>query len=300
MIAFGLQPFAGYICDKRPNIPIGIAGCFLVTIGLLSIRLPWCALILCAFGNACFHVGGGIDSLKFANGKMSRSGVFVSSGAIGVSLGILAGNIGYSYFLLPLILMILSVILLYLFTRRQKTQALSQFYTVSNNLPAASVIALALISVAIRSYGGSILPIKWNVGALILFPSICACAGKAVGGFLGDKFGARKTGVFALILSVPFLYFGENNAILAMIGILLFNITMPITLCTVASVLNHNPGFSFGLTTLALLCGNIPVYFWAVSSSLRYPVLIGFILISACCTFFSTKKGVKSNEKEKY
>lgn len=271
-----------------------------MTIGLLSIRLPWCALILCAFGNACFHVGGGIDSLKFANGKMSRSGVFVSSGAIGVSLGILAGNVGYSYFLLPLILMILSVILLYFFTRRQKTQALSQFYTASNNLPAASVIALALISVAIRSYGGSILPIKWNVGALILFPSICACAGKAIGGFLGDKFGARKAGVFALILSVPFLYFGENNAILAMIGILLFNITMPITLCTIASVLNHNPGFSFGLTTLALLCGNIPVYFFAVSSSLWYPVFIGFILISACCTFFSTKKGVKSNEKEKY
>ncbi|NLM14719.1 MAG: hypothetical protein GX218_02545 [Clostridiaceae bacterium] len=40
-------------------------------------------LIIVALGNACFHTGGGIDSLINARGRMSRSGIFVSSGVVG-------------------------------------------------------------------------------------------------------------------------------------------------------------------------------------------------------------------------
>lgn len=76
-------------------------------------------------------------------------------------------------------------------------------------------------------------------------------------------------------------------------------VLVPITLCTIASILKHNPGLSFGLTTLALLCGSIPTYFFSISLVQARILLISFTLLSAFCTFISTKnkKGVASYEK---
>ena len=298
IIAFGLQPILGYYCDNNPTFPIGIIGCIVVTIGLAAIAFPWAALILCALGNACFHVGGGIDSLVFSNGKMARSSIFVSSGAIGVTLGTLAGQMQNNGLLVPYVLMILSIILLFVSTKKQKASGLCEFHLASH-LPLAKIIFLAFISVMIRSYVGFIIPMAWKTGTNIFLPGICACFGKVAGGFLGDKFGARTIGVLALTLSTPLLYFGENTALLSMAGIVLFNMTMPITLCTIASILKHNPGLSFGLTTLALLCGSIPTYFFSISLVQARILLISFTLISAFCTFISTKnkKGVASYEK---
>ena len=73
IIAFGLQPIIGYLCDEKKKIPIGAIGCAILFLSLCLIRLPAAALALCALGNACFHIGGGIDSLAHAAGKWQEA-----------------------------------------------------------------------------------------------------------------------------------------------------------------------------------------------------------------------------------
>ena len=112
LIAFGCQPIIGYVCDAHRGVPISLIGCLLLVTSLVLLPFAWLALGLGALGNACFHIGGGIDSLINANGKMSRSGIFVSSGVVGLALGTLAGKSGLVSVWLPLGLIILSFALL--------------------------------------------------------------------------------------------------------------------------------------------------------------------------------------------
>jgi FSR family fosmidomycin resistance protein-like MFS transporter len=298
VIAFGLQPAVGFLCDGHPEIPIGIIGCALVATGLLAMPIPWVALALCATGNACFHIGGGIDSLIFAKGRMTRSGIFVSTGAIGVTLGTLAGRNGRSLEYLPYIFIGLSILLLLLFAQKIEKGASCRFDTASG-LPFAAILIFALASVVIRALAGGMIPMSWKTGVFFLMlPGFAACAGKALGGILGDRFGAKNTAVTALLLSVPFLLLGKNIAVLSVIGIILFNITMPITLCAVASKFPYNPGLTFGLTTLALLCGTVPAYFFLVPQSMVFPLLIALTLLSATFTFLCTKNKTLARNTE--
>jgi len=298
-IAFGLQPILGFLCDNHPRIPVGLLGCGLVLAGMLALSLPWLALVLCAFGNAGFHIGGGIDSLRHADGKMARSGIFVSTGALGVVFGTMSGKSAITTSWLPFLLMIGSIVLLLLFTRETGPVSPCTFGKASD-LPFAIVIALALASVVIRAFAGGLIPMAWRTSAfLLLLPGIAAFAGKALGGILGDRFGAKNVGVMTLLLSTPFLAFGNHNVFVSMTGILLFNMTMPITLGVVASRFPRNPGLAFGLTPLALLCGTMPAYFLALPGRVVLTVLIALVLLSAVFTFLSTKnsKGETSHGK---
>ena len=119
-------------------------------------------------------------------------------------------------------------------------------------------------------------------------PAFCAFIGKAAGGALGDWLGARNVGVASLLLSLPCLAFGSSVPLVAMAGIVLFNLTMPITLCALASRLPGHPGLAFGVTTLALLIGNAPTFFFKLSAGAAYAAIPALIAISACCVLLST------------
>ncbi len=290
VLAFGLQPFVGYLCDAQKRVPIAVIGCALLVLGLTLISFPWTSLILCALGNACFHVGGGIDSLVHAGGKMARSGIFVSSGALGVTLGILAGQSGSVPLLAPLVLLALcGVLILVLDCSRNGERPAARFPIANAALPFSWVLALCLVSIVIRAYVGSSIPIAWKTTALLtLLPGVGACAGKAAGGYLADRFGAKTTAVVTLLLSVPLLCLGYGYPVLCTAGLLLFNVTMPITLCAVASGFPHNPGLAFGLTTLGLLCGSVPTFFFALPIAATPAVMALCITLSALCLFVAT------------
>ncbi len=300
VIAFGLQPLIGFFCDDRPRLPVGIIGCCMVAAGLLVLSIPWLAVCLAAFGNACFHIGGGIDALRLANGKMARSGIFVSTGALGVAFGTMLGRSGVSADYVPFLLMAASVLLLILFVKTPASTPAPAVFHIASDLPFSILLVFALGSVVIRSFAGGVIPITWRTGAfLLLLPGIASFAGKALGGMIGDRFGAKTVGVSALLLSVPLLILGKDIVLLSVAGILLFNMTMPITLCTVASRFPMNPGLAFGLTTLALLSGNIPAFFIVVQPGAVLPVLISLVVLSAIFTAVSTRnlKGEKTHEK---
>ena len=301
VIAFGLQPAIGYLVDTHPRLPVSIAGCLLVMAGLFLLPWSWLCLLLCAVGNACFHVGGGIDSLINAGGRMSRSGIFVSSGALGVGLGALAGQQGWPVWI-PLALLGVAVAALVRVCPlpARRIALLPVRFRVSSARPYAVILVLCAASIVIRSYVGTVLPIPWKTTTfLLLLPALAACLGKAGGGWLADRFGARRIGVGSLLVSLPFLVFGSPYPAACTVGILAFNMSMSITLCAVFSELPDHPGLSFGLTTLALVAGTLPASFVVWPAAYVRPVLTLCILLSAICLSFAVSSvpgGVKEYE----
>jgi hypothetical protein len=76
----------------------------------------------------------------------------------------------------------------------------------------------------------------------------------------------------------------------------LFNFTMPITLVAISNTLPGRPGFSFGLTTLALIIGVIPTYAGAGAGSYLsqspsvFTIIISSAIILYCALFFYSRK----------
>jgi FSR family fosmidomycin resistance protein-like MFS transporter len=111
----------------------------------------------------------------------------------------------------------------------------------------------------------------------LVFLTLAIVAGKGLGGYLGDKFGWLKIGTGSLLLLIVFLFFGTGAPYLAMVGMFLFNFTMPIVLTSVANILTGRPGVAFGLNCLVLLLGVLPKFMELVSiNQIGFGFLIGF------------------------
>ena len=302
-IAFGLQMIIGAYCDDNRKLPSAAIGCAVVFVAVpVSAVSPWAAVIITALGNAFFHVGGGIDSLVNSGGKLSRGGVFVSAGAIGVVLGTLEGTkTGFSDFnpvqlIKPAAMMLICAALCYIAHKKCRIEGDIKIKGTANGKAAAvAVITLALVSVLIRSFGGTVIPMEWKTGPQIgLWAGYAAFFGKFIGGFAADIFGAKRTGVITLLLSLPLLIFGKDIMIISLIGVVLFNMTMPITLGIIAEKMPKNPGIAFGLTTAALLLGAVPSFFVSLGGNIA--LLIPAVLISAAAVFFAAENIKSSSE----
>ncbi|MFI3168126.1 MAG: hypothetical protein R3Y32_08445 [Bacillota bacterium] len=290
VIAFGGQVFVGSFCDCNKNFKAGLVGGLLVLVSLAFFSLPICALILCSVGNAFFHVGGGIDSLVYSNGKAARSGIFVSTGAVGLILGTLLGGLGVEYIYIPILIMALANISMWKFGLVKGESDPIAFELHNTKVKYEWVVLLALATIVFRSFVGGSIEISWNIGWLIILPSCSACGGKALGGILGDKFGVRKLGTISLAVSVPFIFFGSGNAFLCVVGLVLFNMSMPLTLGIVFSAMGRNTeGLSFGLTTLALLIGHIATAMLFLQGDLLKYLLAVLIVVSSVAIYISAK-----------
>ena len=290
IIAFGLQPVIGYICDANKKIPAEIIGFILLIIGIFSMPFPAASIALMGTGNAFFHIAGGVESLRSSGGKLSRSGVFVSSGALGVVFGNLAGSAGrLPVYVLIGVSMLCLILMCGIYKKRLKSNETAAVFALAKpGLKFGTVIIFAAVSIMIRSYAGSVLPAEWKTTTLlIVFPAAGAFFGKFAGGFIADRVGARRTAVLSLLAAMAFLAFGYTQPWVYLVGVAFFNMSMSVTLCTVASVLPDNPGLAFGITTLALLCGNIPTFFMPVENAAL--VFIVLTVISTACLYHILK-----------
>ena len=283
LIAFGLQPLFGFVIDYFRSFPAASVGCLLVLVGVcLPQNAAYIALAFAALGNAWFHVGAGSDTLLASHGRMWDSGMFVSSGVLGVAFGTLAGQAHCS----PVIPILLAAIPLLLewWLPTQYGGLLERYWIYSGKTSIPVTFLLLFLVIAIRSFVGAAVPAPWKTGSIdLLLAAVAASVGKALGGLLADLFGARRIGIGALLLSFPFLCFGYQSAVLSLIGLALFNIPMPITLCALADLLPMNTGLTFGLTTLALLVGLLPALIIPLGGYsvvlLLLPVLIAALLL---------------------
>ncbi len=260
VLAFGLQSIAGLATDyfKSPK-ETAILGCIFTGISaIIFLHFPILAIIFAGLGNALFHVGGGSISLNLTPRKATAPGIYVAPGALGLFLGTIIGRngqfIAWQAIIILLILCFLMIII--------KKPEINYNQKNNTNEYFRLILLLILLSIAIRSLVGFVVVFPWKSDFnLLIALTIAVVLGKGLGGILADKFGWIKVAVGALLLSIPLLSFGSNMPVLAIAGMFLFNITMPVTLVAISNALPGRSAFAFGLTCLALIIGILPIAF---------------------------------------
>jgi FSR family fosmidomycin resistance protein-like MFS transporter len=281
--AFALQLPLGLLADRfNRNAVCAASGCVLVAAAYGFDGLPVAAAVIAGVGNGLFHIGGGIDVLNSAGGKAGPLGVFVAPGALGIFLGKLLGkqNSIHAAVIIIVLLTAAAVILKLRYTKVRRFT--SENAPVSfNNIGTLTFFTAALclfLVVCLRSYAGMTLAFPWtgdgNWGyALVL----AVVLGKAAGGFLADRFGVARASAVTLISSAA-LFLLPGVPLCGVAAVLLFNMTMPMTLWAVERLFPGAKGFAFGLLTFGLFLGFVPV-------CLGYPKLFtagaGFAAASA-------------------
>lgn len=246
-LAFALQAPIGYFFDRFPAKRSTSIGILLVVCGYTCgfFTFSHVGLIFCAIGNAFYHVGGSIGIARIDKKGLRDSGIFVSAGALGVSLGtyLASGQALFISFRQPktalLLLLLVSILIMQLWVdspKRKNTATLSE----DTN---AALLLLSLFAVFIRSLGGFFFPTAYK--ALFALPEdtpyalfllamasgIVAFLGKFLGGFFSwlctgllHKLFPKKRidlrhgnyifGTFTLLLSAVFLTLGSKMPVL--------------------------------------------------------------------------------------
>lgn len=295
-LAFVPQSIIGYFSDKFPKVKIGFIGLFLLTLGFImfgiNIVSPYISIVFVALGNAFLHVDGAEVTLRTSKGKLSHSAIFVSGGSFGVITGKLLGTSNLSFWILVILALstIPFIILANMYRDECKDEKL-EFDYASSKVSGGWIILLAIFVVIVRGYMGYGLPTSWNKTVIQTIALYCAMGfGKALGGILSDIYGVKKVGILSSLLALPFLLFGDKLMFISLIGVLLFSMTMSITLALIASVLKKAPGLAFGMTTIGLFLGSVPVFFFKFNTLLsNCTVIVIFTLI--CVLIF--KKIIK-------
>jgi FSR family fosmidomycin resistance protein-like MFS transporter len=94
------------------------------------------------------------------------------------------------------------------------------------------------------------------------------------------------------VSSACLFLFAFESPVVGILAILLFNMTMPITLTALSNILYHNKGMAFGLLTFALFIGVLPV-FWGYTGVFNPYGLFAITMFSALVLY----EGIKCYEK---
>lgn len=249
--AFAMQMPIGLMADLLgKNKPFAMTGIGLVLLGTLPLPVPL-QVISIGLGNACFHVGGGREAL-LADNKMTGLGIFVSPGAVGIYLGTVLAHNETVHIWVTISLAVIASAVWMLCPSGEKKNPTAR--------PRPMLALLMLTVVIVRSMIGLSMDSPWKIGVFVTLGAVAAAVGKAAGGFLGDKLGSRNAGVLSLLLAAG-LFLLPDMGIAGVIGVLLFNMTMPITLRRACDALPGLEGFGFGLLTFGLFLGYLPSAF---------------------------------------
>lgn len=299
--AFAMQLPIGIVADKiNKNAICSAIGCVLVAIAFGFSNFGIISCLIAGIGNAMFHLGGGIDVLNISNKKATLSGIFVSTGAMGIFLGEKSASIGFDkYYIVIFVLLISAISLLWLYDQIKDKVKNEKVIIPKINTNEIIAIVCLVITIVIRGYVGLILSFEWKSNFILALISIFAVVfGKILGGIIGDKIGFMKISLISLIASAFTFIFAFNNSILGILAILFFNMTMPITLTALSNILFNNKGMAFGLSTFALFIGAIPVFFGYKDVIFNSAGLFITIIISAIILYIGIKKYTIIMEKK--
>lgn len=270
-LAFVPQSLIGYINDKYPKIKMGILGIILMIISYILEYgiggLSLVGIILLCLGNACVHVDGARKTLLTAKGKLSPSAIFVAGGSFGVIAGKILGSMNIPYIFIIFMLISAIPFIVLASTYESKDDDCGDFNYHNPNIKVSYVIILAVFVVIVRGYMGYGLPTSWNktlIQNIILY--VFMGIGKAGGGIIADKIGLKKTAIISTVGALPFLLLGDKIMVVSLIGVLFFSMTMSITLAILVSTLKRTPGLAFGLTTIGLFLGTVPIFIFRITN----------------------------------
>ena len=298
-IAFVPQGLLGYLRDKGLKINFATIGLLLTTLSLLLFNFninEVLVIIILSIGNCMIHIQGAETTLRSSKGKISPSAIFVSGGSFGVITGKVLATYNIPIYLIIIInlLMIIPIIICNKYSHLINDKNLDKYNFSNKKINSKTIIALAVFVVIVRSFMGYGIPTTWNKTLIQAVYLYCAMGlGKAIGGLLIDSIGIKKTALISTIGALPFLLLGNNIMTISLIGIMMFSMTMAITLGIIVSELKKYPGVAFGLTTLGLFLGALPIFFFRINT-----VLTSYIIITSL-TIISTIVLIKICRKEK-
>jgi FSR family fosmidomycin resistance protein-like MFS transporter len=293
ILAFASQPFFGLLCDckkiEKPLILISLCavfvfGCVNYILFLNNINnnvVFIISLIVFTLSNGLFHSSAGVYVINNTHGA-SFLGVFVSSGAIGVALGKL-----YSLSLpIGAILCALIAVFFVIFNKNDKTNTNLIENTENEDTIYILPLVLLIFAVFIRGFAGmAAVPSYKTTEFLIITAAICTALGKAAGGIISDKIGIFKTVLICLPLSAFFLIFCPQIPFLYLLGLVLFNTSMPLTLFLSIKAASNFKGAAFGMCSAALMCGSVLM----TTIKLNIYFIAVLILFSAFLIIFAEK-----------
>jgi FSR family fosmidomycin resistance protein-like MFS transporter len=299
-LAFACQVPLGFLADKYKNPrATALLGSLLVAFSTILLYFsPILAVITAGIGNALFHIGGGTISLNLIPEKATAPGIFVAPGALGIFAGTFLAKTGSFNAGLFFVLILIACLLM----AKVKIPKINyQIQAASKNTNYLEMaLLLIFISVAVRSFVGSIVAFPWKSDISLAVAMVVAVfLGKALGGVLADRYGWRKIAAGALLLSAPLITFGAPLPIVAILGMFLFNMTMPVTLTAISNMLPGRPAFAFGLTCLALFIGAFPVFTEAKTLFVGNGLILAITLTSVLALFYGLGLFFKSQKNPK-
>ena len=291
VLAFVPEGFYGMIRDIGIKINFGILGMIIsgAAICLLFLDLPAVIMVVVvAIGNGMIHIQGAEMTLRTSDGKIFPSALFVSGGAFGLVIGRILAYEGCPIWIVLLVHCTM-IIPLYLSSKHKdivEEGELTGFNFADVKKNASIVVFVATFVVIVRSYMGYVIPVEWNdnsyLSTILLFYFMGI--GKAVGGYLTDKIGIRKTILISTLGSLPFLVIGNSIMPVSLVGLLMFSMTMAIALALIVSVMKSYPGVAFGFTTVGLFIGVLINAFIYRNELWVKDLIVSVLAIVSCVT----------------
>jgi MFS transporter, FSR family, fosmidomycin resistance protein len=295
LMAFGLQLPLGILTDLLKGARIALVGGLVLALaGLCAIPVSAVAtMVLAGLGNALFHLGAGAVVLSAAQGRAGPAGVFVAPGALGLGLGIWFGRTGVAP-AWPIAGLVVAGLVASFFLRHPEPEGvpLAPAHTPANELKRAAwlaVLALLVVSVGIRSFVGFAGTYQCNKTSLLIMAGVPVAGflGKLFGGFVSDRLGWIDTTVGALLVSAPLIAYSGGSPYAAVVGLLIFQMTMPVTLTAAYVALPTMPATAFGLPCLALIAGALPTFYPWGRAVYGSHLFLGLILASALAIYLA-------------
>ena len=305
--AFALQFPVGVLTDKlNRNSLIAAIGCALVALGYVLRLWAVAACAVAGVGNALYHVGGGVDVLNLSDRKAAMSGIFVSTGDVGLFLGLNAHRLAYGETLAVILMLVSTAVLLGLYClvkyryRIDNVPCKRLIEPISLSDRQKIILSCMMSTVYLRSCFGVCMAFSWRstfTGGLIAATAIML--GKLLGGIIGDRLGWMKTSVSSLLVAAGLFVFAKKSMAVGLAALLLFNMTMPITLCVTVDLFRTRKGAAFGLTSAMLFFGLLPAFDTVGDFLKKTPSIVGAVIASAVLLTVGLIEYRKHTEAEK-
>ncbi len=287
-LAFSTQCLVGLLADfiRHHSYSAAIA-MLLVVLGWALPLPPLVKVSLVGVGNSIFHVAGGAMTLEQSEGRAGKLGVFVAPGAFGVTLGTLYPQIGVVY---AAAMVLCAAAYIFMCIKKPEMLPEKSAESTGEKFPILAVVLLTF-AVAVRAVGGSAVSFPWKSGAaMAILMTAFVFAGKCAGGFVCDKLGAVKMSWVSIPLSALLIAFFADYMLPSLLGQLLLNLSMPVTLYLMYRAMPESPGFAFGLAASALWPGTIAGQLFTLTGPVLWICVIACFVFGLAAIIYADKK----------
>lgn len=282
VLAFITQPFTGMLADRMGHrhwllmcsaflmtLAVALASLIPVltvdSLNLMEQGLAECLIIVVAVllgtGNSLFHGWGGKQTVVKTGNDIRALGMFVSTGALGLAVGLVLRSWSLLY---GLLLVYVGLGIAYVYRDDGLTIPVSDIRIRSHWFTPVRIWTLVvalMLFVGYRSFVGELFSGGiTKTQSLILLIGADAMMGKMAGGWIARYIGILKSLILIMAGVALCLLFRSHLVWVLLLGVFLMNCTMPITLYLANLLLPRREGMAFGLLAASL----IPGYLMAV------------------------------------